>query len=89
MTPFDWNGLQVGDKVLVHDQSTDGHFLLRAATVMNVDLTHLVHAVGISVPSVGSVGSAVLWPTRAQVHLDPRDPSEPCWRCETDAGSAG
>jgi hypothetical protein len=89
MTPFDWNGLQIGDKVLVHDQSSDEHFPLRSATVMNVDLKRRVHAVGIRVPNAVPSGSAVIWPTRSQVHLDPRDPSERCWRCEVDARSAG
>jgi hypothetical protein len=85
MTPFAWNGLQVGDQVLMHDQSGDNSFPLRAATVMNVDLMSRVHGVGIRVPSAMGPGSAVSWPTRSQVHLDPRDPSEPCWRCEANA----
>jgi hypothetical protein len=85
MTPFDWNGLHVGDRVLVHDQSTESHFPLRTATVIAVDSKRPVHMVGIRVPDVGPAGDAVLWPTRAQIHLDPHDPSEACWRCETDA----
>jgi hypothetical protein len=89
MIRFDWNGLAVGDKVLVHDQSTDDHYTLRAATVMSVDLNGRVHTVGIRVPNDGSAGSSVLWPTAAQVHRDPLDPSEPCWRCEMDARLAG
>ena len=32
MTPFDSNGLAVGDKVLLHDQSSGDSFPLRAAT---------------------------------------------------------
>jgi hypothetical protein len=85
VTLFEWNGLQVGDKVLVHEQSSDDSFPLRTATVMNVDLTARVHGVGIRVPDTTGAGSAVSWPTRSQVHRDPIDPSESCWRCETSA----
>jgi hypothetical protein len=88
VTPFDWNGLQVGDKVLIHDQSIDDRFPLRAAKVVNVDFTRRVHDVGIRAPNAVGPGSVVSWPTRAQVHLDPRDPSERCWRCEVGALTA-
>jgi hypothetical protein len=85
MTPFDWNGLQVGDEVLMHEQSSDDSFPLVAATVMNVDLTSRERHVGIRVPNTTGPGSAVSWPTRSQVHRDPRDPTEHCWRCEANA----
>jgi hypothetical protein len=85
VTPFDWNGLQIGDKVLLHHQSSDDSFPLVAATVMNVDLMSRVHGVCIRVPNTVGPGSAVSWPTRSQVHLDPRDPSERCWRCAPSA----
>jgi hypothetical protein len=45
------------------------------------------NGVGIRMTADGRDGD-IVWPSRLAVHLDPPDPTEPCWRCQAlrDAG---
>lgn len=33
--------------------------------------------------------SRILWPSYLAVHLEPLDPTEPCWRCQDLVGGPG
>jgi hypothetical protein len=77
---FEWNALRQGDHVIVHDPRTDGMTLVDGV-VTGVDTHRRVNGVGIRVGAPGG-GTAVLWLNPFVVHHDPRDPTEPCWRCE-------
>jgi hypothetical protein len=68
---------------LVHDDlSTVDDFPLHPGVVATVDAMTRSHAVGIRVATASGAATAILRPLRMQVHRDPRDPSEPCWRCD-------
>lgn len=79
MIAFDWNGLRVGDRVLVH--SDVGDFLLRVGRVASVHASAPLHEVGIRVLAQGGSDAAIVWPSRLQVHRDPAAAAERCWRC--------
>jgi hypothetical protein len=83
---FEWNGLRVGDKVLLHDWAAG--LTLNPGVVAFVD-THLgVNDVGIRLLA-GNRDRVVLWPSAGAVHRDPRDLTEPCWQCEALADRTG
>jgi len=77
---FQWNALRAGDKVLVHDP-TSADLTLASGVVTMIDVRKGANSVGIRLaPHAG--GEAVLWPSHLSVHLDPRDDTAPCWRCQ-------
>jgi hypothetical protein len=81
MLRFEWNALQVGDPVAVHDPS-DPEFALRAGTVAMVETKRSKrgeNGVGIRVETGG--GHRVLWPSFPTAHLDPSHPKGNCWLC--------
>ena len=80
MKRLQWNALRVGDEVLVHDP-TDPVSALQRGTVAIVETTRDSNDIGVRV-SVDGHGSKVTRPLRLTVHLDPRDTTEPCWRCD-------
>ena len=83
MTRFDWNGLRVGEHVLVHDRGAVG---LSAGIVKSVERRPRFNLVGVS--SAGA-SRPVLWPTAGLVHLDRTPVDAPgCWRCRAGAGHA-
>ena len=79
MLKFEWNALRPGDHVRVHDPRT-AEMTLTAGVVTGVDTHKRVNGVGIRVGAPGD--TQVLWPSPFIVHRDPRDPTEPCWRCD-------
>ena len=79
MLKFEWNALRVGNKVLLHDPSDVGMRLLGGVVTM-VDTVAGTNEIAIRVAPSGETPQ-VLRPRRLTVHLDPRDLSEPCWRC--------
>lgn len=84
---FDWNGLRLGDRVLVH-ASSGADMALSPGTVAMVDGVKGSNGVGIRVGTDGRDGE-VVWPSRLAVHVDPPDPSESCWRCQALSNASG
>ena len=81
MLRFEWNALQVGDAVTLHD-SSDAGFVLRGGTVAMVETKRSKrgeNGVGIRVETDG--GYRVFWPSFSTAHLDPPDPTQDCWLC--------
>jgi hypothetical protein len=80
---FDWDALGPGDRVLVHDTGK-ADMASVAGVVAMINWRKGSNGVGIRVgPTAEGV---ILWPARLAVHPDPRDPTEPCWRCDALAG---
>jgi hypothetical protein len=79
MLKFEWNALRVGNKVLMHDPRDVGMRLLGGVVTMVATVAGS-NEVAIRVAPNGETAQ-VLRPRRLTVHLDPRDLSEPCWRC--------
>lgn len=87
MLRLQWNALQVGDRVLVHDDA-DISLRLQPGTVAMVQTAHRSNDVGVRVTGRnGQIG--VVRPSRLSVHLDPRDATEECWRCAAIAARSG
>ena len=87
MLRLQWNALQVGDRVLVHDDA-DISLRLQPGIVAMVQTAHGSNDLGVRVTRrSGEVG--VVRPSRLSVHLDPRDATEDCWRCDAIAARAG
>lgn len=86
MLRLQWNALKVGDAVLVHDDA-DISLRLQPGIVAMVQTAHGSNDVGVRVAGRDGHG-AVARPSRLSVHLDPRDLSEACWRCEAIAARA-
>ena len=83
MLRLQWNALQIGDKVLVHDD-TDAALRLEPGIVVMVQTAHRSNDLGMRVTRQdGEV--RVVRPGRLRVHLDPRDVTEECWRCDAIA----
>ena len=80
MLRFEWNALRPGDHVLVHDPRM-ADMTLTEGVVTSVDTHKRVNGVGICLDT-GDGDAVILWPSPFVVHHDPRDPAEPCWRCE-------
>ena len=88
MLRFEWNALRVGNKVLIHDPRDVGMRLLGGVVAMVATVAGS-NEVAIRVAPNGET-SQVLRPRRLTVHLDPRDVSEPCWRCaDIEAAAKG
>ena len=90
MLKFEWNGLRVGDRVVVHDPPFGDEFPLLAGVVAMVETKRFKHGadrVGIRVVT-DSGDHRVVWPTFLAVHHEPPDPSEDCWRCAALAEAA-
>jgi hypothetical protein len=89
MLKFEWNALRAGDAVVVHDPGS-AEMTLVAGVVAQVD-AHVArrsaNGVGIRVAH-GELPSRILWPSYLTVHPDPRDLTEPCWRCGQLAGTS-
>lgn len=83
MRTFEWNGLRPGDAVLVHGPGATDMTLI-PGLVTKVEAHRTDNGVGIRT-AAGSPGRSILWPAPAAVHTDPRDPHEPCWRCDASA----
>ena len=86
MLRLQWNALQVGDRVLVHDDA-DVSLRLQPGIVAMVQTAHDSNDLGVRV--IGRSGQvSVVRPSRLSVHLDPRDATEECWRCDAIAARA-
>jgi hypothetical protein len=85
MLKFEWNALHVADKVLVHDPGS-ARLALTSGVVAMIDTHKGTSSVGIRVAAPGGE-RVILWPSYLAVHRDPRDPTEPCWRCQALASS--
>jgi hypothetical protein len=88
MVRLEWNGLRVGDKVLVHDRSDPAMQLLPGVVAMVQTTVQSSNDIGVRVAS-RSDRLSVLRPSRLAVHVDPRDTAEECWRCDAIAAGAG
>jgi hypothetical protein len=75
-----WNGLRKGDAVLVHDP-LNPIGTLTPGTVSLIESRRGVNGVGIVVTK-GDGDHVILWPSLLAVHSNPRDATEPCWRCD-------
>jgi hypothetical protein len=84
---FEWNALHVGEKVLVHDDA-DVSLRLQPGVVAIVQTAHGSNGVGVRL-TVPSGHLSVVRPSRLSVHLDPRDATEECWRCDAIAARTG
>jgi hypothetical protein len=82
----DWNALQVGHHVMVHDES-DPTMGLTPGRVTQVDPAPGSNEVTIRIASRKGP-SRVVQPRRLAVHLDTGEPTERCWRCETHYAAA-
>jgi hypothetical protein len=87
MLMLQWNALQVGDKVLVHDDA-DVSLRLQPGIVAMVQTARGSNDLGVRVTGLSGQVSVVR-PSRLSVHLDPRDATEDCWRCDAIAARAG
>lgn len=86
MLRLEWNSLRVGDPVLVHDAS-DADLRLVPGIVAIVESANGSSDIGIHVVS-DHAARRVVRPRRLAVHLDPVDPTDPCWRCDAIASGA-
>ena len=89
MLRFQWNALQPGQLVRTHDPASPEMALIPGTVVMTEP--HLgprgINGVGIRV--AGDDGTTrVVRPSYRAVHVDPIDPTEPCWRCDEIAAAA-
>ena len=79
MLTLEWNALREGDKVLVHDPGNVER-CLKPGVVALIDTHRHINGVGIRVAN-GDGKHVIVWPSYLAVHRDPRDQTEPCWRC--------
>lgn len=86
MLRLQWNALRAGDKVFVHERAAD--MTLVPGVVAMIQTLEDSNDIGIRV-SPGKDGRTVVRPARLTVHLDPIDPAESCWRCDTIAAAKG
>lgn len=85
MIRLQWNGLQPGDHVEVHDD-TDPGMALTEGTVELVQTAIGGNDLAIRIrPHDGP--SRVVRPRRLAVHLLPHDLGEDCWRCRLAAAA--
>ena len=80
MLKFEWNALRTLDKVLVHAPGRV-ELALTPGVVALIYTHKAVNGVGVLITAPGGERK-VLWPSYLAVHRDPRDPTEPCWRCQ-------
>ena len=82
MLKFDWNALQVGDRVLVHDAESPQLTLL-PGVVSVIDARKGAKRAGVRF--TGSDPKAIRWPAYPTMHRDPRESTDHCWRCDEAA----
>lgn len=80
MKRLQWNGLHVGQHVLVHDEDDLGAPLI-PGRVIEVESTGGSSVVTIRVSPSGAP-TRIVRPRRLAVHLDSGESAERCWRCE-------
>ena len=81
MLKSEWNAFRLDDKVLVHDTGATDDLALVSGVVSALEVRRAGNRVGVRIaPSAGE--PTVLWPSYLAVHRDPRDRSQPCWRCQ-------
>lgn len=81
MNRIQWNSLDVGHYVLVHDETAPGLPLVPGRVTM-VRAASGSNDVAIKIPSPRGP-SRVVHPPRLAVHLEDLDPEARCWRCDT------
>jgi hypothetical protein len=82
----EWNSLQVGDHVFVHED-TEANLAAVPGRVVVVDFAEGSNDVSIRIsPARGK--ATVVRPRRLAVHLEELDPDRRCWRCDTHARAA-
>jgi hypothetical protein len=86
MNRLQWNALQVGHRVLVHDEAEAGLPLVPGRVSM-VHEASGSNDVAIKIPSARGP-SRVVHPARLAVHLEDLDPEARCWRCDARAHEA-
>ncbi len=82
MMRLEWNALRVGDRVLVHDAVDPERHLLPGTVAVVETTAGASNDVGVRV-AYDAARTRVLRPKRLAVHLDPRDSTEDCWRCDS------
>ena len=87
MMRFQWNALEVGDEVLVHD-TTRHDMRLLSGVVTTVDTDTDEPDIAIRIAPDGET-SSVRRPSRLAVHLKPLDPNEFCWHSADVAHQPG
>jgi hypothetical protein len=80
MLRLEWNALRVGDKVFVHDAS-DAELRLVPGVVAMLESAKGSSDIGIRL-APDHDARRVVRPRRLAVHVDPFDPTQPCWRCD-------
>jgi hypothetical protein len=78
MLSLDWGVLRVGDRVQMHDADR-ADLVLIPGIVETINGRKRSKGIGIRVGSTPK--QVIMWPGRMAVHLDPRDPTDQCWRC--------
>lgn len=81
----DWNALQVGDHVLVHD-ATDGGAPVVPGRVVKVRADQRINDIAIRIKPAGR-RHTIVHPRRLAVHLEELDPDRRCWRCDAHAAT--
>ncbi len=77
MVRFQWNALHTGDAVFVHDAFDPDAALLHGEVVIVDTARRGNNNVAIRLDAEHQV----VRPERLNVHRDPLDPTEDCWRC--------
>lgn len=79
----EWNALEVGDHVLVHEDSGLDLPAL-PGRVVDVEVAEGSNVLAIRISPVRGK-PMVVHPRRLAVHLEELDPDRRCWRCDTHA----
>jgi hypothetical protein len=74
-----WNGLAAGDHVLVHDPEDPEHALVPGVVAL-VEVTSSTNVIAVRLQ--GRARGRTVRPQRFEVHNDPPDHDEQCWRCD-------
>lgn len=78
MLQSQWNALKVGDAVHVHD---DGTLVPAVVTMVTATKTDDGGSNEVTVRVEDGDECFYLWPSEADVHIDPVDPSDSCAHC--------
>lgn len=79
----EWNALEVGDHVMVHEH-TDQDLPAVPGRVVEVEIAEGSNDLAIRIkPARGK--AVVVYPRRLAVHLEELDPDRRCWRCDSHA----
>ena len=81
----EWNALEVGDHVLVHDDR-DHDQPATPGRVVEVEVAAGSNVLAIRISPVRGK-PMVVQPRRLAVHLEELDPDRRCWRCDSHARS--